>query len=60
MDLVGQITVIKRSGKDGATLDWGIEKSGLLIGRHEDCDIRVQLPTVSRRHASFGVDAKSR
>ena len=31
----------------------------LLIGRHEECDIRVQLPTVSRRHATFEVDVKS-
>ena len=58
--LVGQITVIKRSGKDGATLDWGVDKPNLLIGRHEDCDIRVQLPTVSRRHASFIVDKISK
>ena len=59
MDLIGQITVIKRSGRDGATLDWQQDKSTLLIGRHEDCDIRVQLPTVSRRHASFVFDEKS-
>ncbi|GMI17359.1 hypothetical protein TrLO_g12495 [Triparma laevis f. longispina] len=60
MDLIGQITVIKRSGRDGATLDWSLDKSSLLIGRHEDCDIRVQLPTVSRRHASFLFDDKSK
>lgn len=35
MDLIGQITVIKRSGRDGATLDWSLDKSSLLIGRHE-------------------------
>jgi hypothetical protein len=33
MDLVGRITVIKRSGKDGARLDWDVEKEGLLVGR---------------------------
>ncbi|GMH47177.1 hypothetical protein TrRE_jg2686, partial [Triparma retinervis] len=60
MDLVGRITVIKRSGKDGARLDWDVEKEGLLVGRHEDCDIRVQLPTVSRRHATLAVDKKSK
>ena len=27
--------------------------------RHEDCDIRVQLPTVSRRHATLSVDKKT-
>ena len=59
MENIGHITVIKRSGKDGATLDWNSDKPGLLFGRHEDCDIRVQLPTVSRRHASFVVDGKT-
>jgi antigen KI-67 len=60
MSSVGTITVIKRSGKDGARLEWDSEKSVLLIGRHEDCDIRVQLPTVSRRHATFEVDPKTK
>ena len=57
MSKVGSVVVIRRSGKDGATLDWDSSKPGLLLGRHEDCDIRVQLPTVSRRHATLSVDS---
>jgi len=59
MQSVGSVIVIRRSGKDGATLDWNANKAGLLLGRHEDCDIRVQLPTVSRRHATLSVDKQS-
>ena len=33
MSLIGRITVIKRSGKDGARMDWDSEKEGLLVGR---------------------------
>lgn len=56
MQSVGSVVVICRSGKDGATLNWDSKKPGLLLGRHEDCDIRVQLPTVSRRHATLSYD----
>lgn len=31
--IVGTVTVIKRNGEDGATLEWSSEKEGLLIGR---------------------------
>ncbi len=31
--IVGTVTVIKRSGDDGAQLEWNAEKTGLLIGR---------------------------
>jgi pSer/pThr/pTyr-binding forkhead associated (FHA) protein len=32
-------------------LDWSGAQSELLIGRHHGCDVIVDEPTVSRRHA---------
>jgi hypothetical protein len=34
-------------------LDWGGSEQELILGRREDCDIVLDLPTVSRRHACF-------
>jgi hypothetical protein len=32
-------------------LDWSGAQSALLIGRHDDCDVVVDEPSVSRHHA---------
>src|SRR4051794_5528016 len=32
----------------GATID--VDKPNVLVGRHTDCDVRLPLPDVSRRH----------
>lgn len=32
-------------------LDWSGAQDELLVGRHRDCDVVVDEPTVSRRHA---------
>jgi antigen KI-67 len=44
----GSIVVIKRTGGDGSVFPVYCEES--LLGRDEACDIRVQLPQVSRKH----------
>ncbi|MFO0749325.1 MAG: FHA domain-containing protein [Myxococcota bacterium] len=35
------------------SIDIGPDRPEVLLGRHQDCDIRVQRPSVSRRHALF-------
>lgn len=35
------------------SVEIGPDKPEVLLGRHQDCDIRVQRPSVSRRHALF-------
>lgn len=32
-------------------LDWSGQQSDLLIGRHQACDVVLEAPSVSRRHA---------
>ena len=49
----GTITVIKRSGGDGSIFPMTCED--ILIGRGSGCDIRVTLPTVSRKHCHITV-----
>jgi len=35
------------------SIEIGPDKPEVLLGRHQDCEIRVQRPSVSRRHALF-------
>ncbi|CAG2185426.1 MKI67 [Mytilus edulis] len=51
--LYGKIVVIKRSGADGA--QFPLTTSNCLFGRSNDCDIRIQLPNVSREHCRVSV-----
>ncbi|XP_047739806.1 endochitinase A isoform X3 [Hyalella azteca] len=53
MSKVGYIVIIKRSGKDGDAFPMCQETC--IIGNHIQSDIRVQLDTVSVRHASIDV-----
>ncbi|XP_068439584.1 proliferation marker protein Ki-67 [Clinocottus analis] len=47
MPLHGKIVVIKRSGGDGTEFPL---TTTCLFGRKPDCDIRIQLPQVSKEH----------
>ncbi|KAL6095230.1 mki67 [Pungitius sinensis] len=47
MPLHGKIVVIKRSGADGTEFPL---TASCLFGRKPDCDIRIQLPQVSKEH----------
>merc|ERR1740131_92497 len=53
MPFYGYIVVIKRSGADGSTFP--LMNEVCLLGRAEDCDIRIQLPFVSGEHAKISV-----
>jgi len=50
----GSIVVIKRSGGDGSVFP--VYSRQALLGRDEDCDIRVQVPQVSRLHCRVSID----
>ena len=54
MPFYGHIVVIRRSGVDGSIFP--LVSSECLLGRAEGCDIRVQLPTVSREHCRISVN----
>ena len=54
MPFYGSIVVIRRSGVDGSIFP--LVSSECLLGRAEGCDIRVQLPTVSREHCRISVN----
>ncbi|XP_075949559.1 proliferation marker protein Ki-67 isoform X2 [Anarhichas minor] len=47
MPLHGKIVVIKRTGGDGTEFPL---TAACLFGRKPDCDIRIQLPQVSKEH----------
>jgi len=49
--------VIKRNGTDGSTFPMVNEEC--LLGRGEGCDIRIQLPVVSKEHARLRVTVSS-
>ncbi|XP_061088273.1 proliferation marker protein Ki-67 isoform X2 [Conger conger] len=53
MPLHGKIVVIKRSGGDGT--EFPITAS-CLFGRKPDCDIRIQLPQVSKEHCRIDLN----
>lgn len=53
MERVGDVVVVKVSGEDGARMALDSE---LVIGREEDCDIRIRLPAVSRLQATIRFD----
>uniref|UniRef100_E9PVX6-2 Isoform 2 of Proliferation marker protein Ki-67 n=1 Tax=Mus musculus TaxID=10090 RepID=E9PVX6-2 len=47
------LVTIKRSGDDGA--HFPLSLSSCLFGRSIECDIRIQLPVVSKRHCKIEV-----
>jgi len=54
MPLYGKIVVIKRNGTDGA--QFPLTTTSCLFGRSNDCDIRIQLPNVSKEHCRIEVN----
>jgi len=57
MPFHGCIVVIKRSGADGSTFPLVNEEC--LLGRSEGCDIRIQLPIVSKEHCKIIVNEEA-
>ena len=53
MPFYGSIVVIKSSGEDGSSFSLIDEEC--FLGRAEGCDIRIELPTVSKKHAKIKV-----
>ena len=53
MPFFGSIVVIRSSGEDGSSFPLINEEC--LLGRAEGCDIRIQLPIVSKEHAKLEV-----
>ncbi|XP_069011987.1 proliferation marker protein Ki-67 [Embiotoca jacksoni] len=53
MPLHGKIVVIKRSGKDGTEFPL---TATCLFGRQPHCDIRIQLPQVSKEHCRIDLN----
>ncbi|NWX22530.1 KI67 protein, partial [Aegotheles bennettii] len=51
MPLFGNIVVIKRNGNDGIVFP--LTASSCLFGRRTECDIRIQLPQVSKEHCKI-------
>ncbi|XP_019358544.1 PREDICTED: proliferation marker protein Ki-67 [Gavialis gangeticus] len=54
MPLFGKIVVIKRNGADG--IHFPLTASSCLFGRKTECDIRIQLPQVSKEHCKIEVN----
>ncbi|KAM6130135.1 proliferation marker protein Ki-67 [Phoenicopterus ruber ruber] len=54
MPLFGNIVVIKRNGTDG--ISFPLTASSCLFGRRTECDIRIQLPQVSKEHCKVEVN----
>ncbi|XP_078268994.1 proliferation marker protein Ki-67 [Rhinoraja longicauda] len=54
MPQFGKIIVIKRTGADGC--NFPLTSSSCLFGRKTDCDIRIQLPHVSKEHCKLDVN----
>ncbi|XP_051925574.1 proliferation marker protein Ki-67 isoform X3 [Hippocampus zosterae] len=53
MPLHGKIVVIKRTGGDGTELPL---TASCLFGRNADCDVRIQLPQVSKEHCRIDLN----
>lgn len=53
MPLHGKVVVIKRSGGDGTEFPL---TATCLFGRKPDCDIRIQLPHVSKEHCRIDLN----
>ena len=50
----GRIVVLKKDGTEGAFFD--ITREDIIIGRDANCDIRIKLPSVSRKHVRIYLD----
>ncbi|XP_063163415.1 proliferation marker protein Ki-67 [Candoia aspera] len=54
MPLFGKIVVIKRNGTDGT--HFPLTANSCLFGRKKECDIRIQMPRVSKEHCKIEVN----
>ncbi|KAH9524936.1 hypothetical protein Btru_028310 [Bulinus truncatus] len=54
--MFGKIIVIKRTGTDGA--HFPLTANTCLFGRGQDCDIRIQMPSVDNEQCVVNVDDK--
>ncbi|PVD30951.1 hypothetical protein C0Q70_10227 [Pomacea canaliculata] len=54
--MYGKIVVIKRNGADGA--HFPLINTSCWFGRSNECDIRIQLPSVSREHCKLDVNSE--
>ncbi|NXY90313.1 KI67 protein, partial [Alcedo cyanopectus] len=54
MPVFGNIIVIKRNGTDG--INFPLTARSCLFGRTRDCDIRMQLPQVSKEHCKIEIN----
>nr|XP_060623018.1 LOW QUALITY PROTEIN: proliferation marker protein Ki-67 [Anolis sagrei ordinatus] len=54
MPLYGKIVVIRRNGSDGT--HFPLTGNSCLFGRKKECDIRIQLPEVSKEHCKIEVN----
>ncbi|KAK9400763.1 antigen KI-67 [Crotalus adamanteus] len=54
MPVLGKIVVIKRNGTDGTYFP--LTANSCLFGRKKECDIRIQLPQVSKEHCKIEVN----
>ncbi|XP_029465869.1 proliferation marker protein Ki-67 isoform X2 [Rhinatrema bivittatum] len=54
MPRFGEIVVIKRNGSDGT--HFPLTTTTCLFGRKTECDIRIQLPMVSKEHCKIEVN----
>ncbi|XP_054546469.1 LOW QUALITY PROTEIN: proliferation marker protein Ki-67 [Talpa occidentalis] len=53
MGPAGRIVTIRRSGADGPPFP--LSRSACLFGRAIECDIRIQLPVVSKQHCKIEI-----
>ncbi|XP_058044707.1 proliferation marker protein Ki-67 [Ahaetulla prasina] len=54
MPFLGKIVVIRRNGTDGT--HFPLTANSCLFGRKKECDIRIQLPQVSKEHCKIEVN----
>ncbi|XP_015262025.1 PREDICTED: antigen KI-67 [Gekko japonicus] len=54
MPLFGKVVVIKRNGTDGT--HFPLTVNSCTFGRKKECDIRIQLPQVSKEHCKIEVN----
>jgi len=54
MPFHGSVVVIKRSGVDGSVFP--LVTDSCLLGKNENCDLRVQLPAVAGEHCKISVN----
>ena len=52
MSSFGRLVILKRSGPGKS---YPLKKKKIVIGRHSSCDLRINLPEVSKKHAEVRV-----